>query len=54
MVRNPKQIRPSFIVYCSSESCVASRKYEKLRESVGVSEVYGSTEKKSTREDCFD
>ena len=30
-----------FIVYCSSESCVASRKVaEKLRESVGVSEVY--------------
>ena len=30
-----------FIVYCSSESCVASRKIaEKLRESVGVSEVY--------------
>ncbi|MFL2435877.1 MAG: rhodanese-like domain-containing protein [Verrucomicrobiales bacterium] len=30
-----------FIVYCSSESCLASRKVaEKLRESVGVSEVY--------------
>ena len=30
-----------FIVYCSSESCIASRKVaEKLRESVGVSEVY--------------
>ena len=30
-----------FIVYCSSESCVASRKVaKKLRESVGVSEVY--------------
>ena len=30
-----------FIVYCSSESCLASRKVaEKLSESVGVSEVY--------------
>ena len=30
-----------FIVYCSSESCLASRKVaEKLRETVGVSEVY--------------
>ena len=30
-----------FIVYCSSESCLSSRKVaEKLRESVGVSEVY--------------
>ena len=30
-----------FIVYSSSESCLASRKVaEKLRESVGVSEVY--------------
>ena len=30
-----------FIVYCSSESCLASRKVsEKLRETVGIAEVY--------------
>ena len=30
-----------FIVYCSSESCLASRKAsEKLRETVGIAEVY--------------
>ena len=30
-----------FIVYCSSESCLASRKVsEKIRETVGVAEVY--------------